>query len=63
METDDRELLIEILNRSGVDYDASEKDAVVIETDQPNVFVELRFGDPGPLEAVIVKDWSGIRRA
>ncbi len=61
--TDDRETFIDLLNRSGVDYNASEKDAVVVETDQPNVFVQLRFGDPGPLQAVEIVDWNEMRRA
>ena len=63
MTDNDRETLISLLNRSGIDYDASEKDLVVVETDHPNVFVELRFGDPGPLQGVKILDWNGVRRA
>lgn len=55
--------MIEILLQSGVDYDASEKDTVVIETDQPNVFVEMRFDDPGPLKSVSIVDWNQVQRA
>jgi hypothetical protein len=52
MEPDDREALIDILNRSGVDYDASEKDTVLVETSVEGTFAEFVFGDPGPLRAV-----------
>jgi hypothetical protein len=61
---DDRESLIELLNRSSVDYAASDQDAVVIETNQPNVFVEFRFWPGnGILSNVAVQDWNGVQRA
>jgi hypothetical protein len=64
MEPDDRELLIEILNRSGVDYDASEQDSVLIETNEPNVFAEFRFWPGnGRLSNVAVQNWNGVRDA
>ena len=62
-EDDAREAMIEVLTQGGIDYDASEKDTVVVETDRPNVFVEFRFGDPGRLEAVRIVDWSTMRNA
>jgi hypothetical protein len=62
MTDNDRETLIALLNRSGADYDASEKDSVVIETIQPNTFVEFRFWPGnGVISNVAVLDWNGVR--
>lgn len=61
--TDDRDAFLDLLNRSGLDYDPTNKDTVIIETDQPNVFVELVFADPGPLTAVRIVDWNEVRSA
>lgn len=54
----DREQIITILNRTGIDFDASSKDVLVIETTESGVFVEMKFGGAGQLEAVGIFNWG-----
>ncbi len=63
MTDNDRETLISLLNRAGVDYDASDSDSVVIETERPNVFIEVVFWPGnGTLSKIAVQDWNGMHR-
>lgn len=66
MISDDRKTMIDLLNRSEIDYMVSEselKDTIIISTDDPNAFVEFRFQDPGPILGVEIVDWNGVQRA